>query len=641
MIACYLLQQLLIATGLACAATCLPGGMRLAWPTRIFLGVSLTPQAIGLVVMALALADINSPAIYRYAPVVLGLALLVSFGPAAMRHLRHALPRIRLTLPGIMLVVAGGFVSCILGSILHQNAKTLHVFAHDFNVYLAGAKSFSASPGIASIPSFFGGPGDMIVVHPHSFLFEAYLSHALFLQTADPAFPPLDFLPRLAQQLSLVYLLLSIAAVTTALGERRALVAATCLALCVPWVYYIAGTLSRDGFRLAPLYGFMVVLSSLAVNFSARPFRRGIVAGAFAALAIMSHTLNILFLVLSGGSILCFALLRRASNWRPAGKFIVSMVLVSFPAVLRYLENFLETGNFMGYGLQHSIYRGTWIDSVLGERWARPLPNPVELLWVLFVRYGWLLQSITVAVALAVMLICRKKTNKRYFGILIGIWAPLLVSVSNLFNHAGINLSSAFLANARYPLPYFLLSAALLAAGVARLARFLTDRYRVSQARRAWMLACLTLLTAYMAYEALQARAWKSRPAQPAEIARIRFLEHGVKCLADGQQWLADGDRWNVYFYRRPPVFLFTLPARPILEASDDLTVSAALAALNIKLAAFIDSPESWQPSPLHAYIASNWVPITRPGDRGWRALWGAPDIAACMKAGQSFPDVG
>jgi len=634
MTACYLLQQFAIAMGLACAAACLPGWLRLALPTRILLGVSLTPQVIGLVVMALALADINSPAIYRHAPMALALALMVSFGPRTVRHGRHVLPQIKLTLPGVALVVTGGFVSLFLANVLYQNAGTLHAFAHDFNVYLAGAKSFSASPGIASMPSFFGGPGDVIVVHPHSFLFEAYLSHALFLQGVDPAFPPLDFLPRLAQQLSLVYLLLSIAAVTMAIGEGRALVAALCLALCVPWVYYIAGTLSRDGFRLAPLYGFMVVLSSLVINFRSRLLQRGIVAGAFAALAVMSHTLNILFLVLSGGSILCFAMLCRARGWRPVGKFTVPMVLVFLLAILRYMENYAETGNFMGYGLQHSIYRGTWIDSVLGERWTKPIPNPIELLWMLFVRYGWLLQTIAVAVALVVILFFRKKVNKRYLGMLIGIWVPLLISVSNLFNHAGINLSSAFLTNARYPLPYFLLSATMLAAGAVCLVSFLANRYRFSQAWSAGIVVSLTMLTAYMACVSLQARTWKSRPAQPAEIAQIRFLEHGVQCLADGQQWLVDGDRWNVYFYRRPPVFLFTLPARPILAASDDVTVSAALASLNIKFAAFIDSPERWQGSPLYTYITSKWMPIRMPGEDGRRELWGAPDVAGCMKEG-------
>lgn len=245
MITYYLLQHLAVAIALACCAVRMPQWFHLSRPVRLLLAASLTPQAIGLIVMALAFADINTQAIYLHAPIILAVLLIALLGPGSARHLLRSAPRMTLALPNILIAAICCFVAVVLAGILYDNAGTLNVTAHDFNVYLSGAKSFASSPGIASIPGFYGGPGDVIVVHPHSFLYEAYLSHALVFQGIDTSFPPLDFLPRLAQQLSILYLLVSIAAVAVAIGGRRAVVPALCLALCVPWVlYYVVGGLS-------------------------------------------------------------------------------------------------------------------------------------------------------------------------------------------------------------------------------------------------------------------------------------------------------------------------------------------------------------------------------------------------------------
>src|SRR5690606_4139677 len=99
---------------------------------------------------------------------------------------------------------------------------------------------------------------------------------------------------------------------------------------------------------------FMAILIALITNFTSRLILRGVVAGIFAALAVMSHTLNILFLVLSGTSIICYALLCRRANWRQIGRFCAPAALICSLAMLRYLQNYIDTGSFMGYGLQYS-----------------------------------------------------------------------------------------------------------------------------------------------------------------------------------------------------------------------------------------------------------------------------------------------
>lgn len=628
----YLLQHLAVALGLACCAICLPHWVRLPLAVRALLAASLTPHVIGLVVMALALADVNTSEAYKHAPIILGLGLPVLLGHRAAQHLFRHRSRLSVTLPSAVLMLIGCFVALVLAEILYENAGTLSVSAHDFNVYMAGAKSFAESPGITSIPSFIGQPGDVIVVHPHSFLFEAYLSHALFVQGVDTAIPALDFLPRLAQQLSLVYLLLSVAAVAVTIGEGKASIAALCLVLCVPWVYYIAGTLSRDGFRMVPLYGFMTILVSLTTNFRTHLIQRGVLAGVFAALAVMSHTLNILFLALSGGSIFCYALLCRRANWNQVGKFLVPVALIGFLALFRYLQNYSDTGSFMGYGLQYSIYKGTWMETMLGERWTKPALGFIEVLRTLFLRYGWLLQMTSVLIALVVLMLPGAKRKNHYIGVLIGMWIPLLILVASLFNHAGINISTALVNNARYPLPYFLLSVVFLTTGAAYLVKYLVVRFRISDSLGDWLVVCVTACTAYLAYDAMQARGWSSYPSRTVEIEQIRFLDSTTQCLADGQQWLVNGDRWNVYFKKHPPLFLFTLPARPLLRATEDGAVSAALAALNIEFIALIEPPKVWHDTPLYAYIKSNWTLISISDEEAGRELWASPDIADCIK---------
>lgn len=383
---------------------------------------------------------------------------------------------------------------------------------------------------------------------------------------------------------------------------------------------------------MVPLFGFMLILSSLVNNFSSKLIRRGAMAGLFAALAIMSHTLNMLFLALSGACILCFAIVSRRSEWRHFGFFIVPASLVSFLAVFRYVQNYFDTGSFMGYGLQYSIYKGTWVEAKLGQRWTEAVPSSLQLLETLFIRYDWVLQVATVATALLVALLPYGKGKKLYLGILIGIWASLLISVSNVFDYTGINLSNALIINARYPLPFFVLSAPLLAAGVVRLLGYVGARLHLSRIVGCWIVVCLTAFTAHVAYDALQAPVWRSNPKRIVDKEQIWFLGAAVKCLGNGQNWLVDDDVWNVYFNNRPPVFLFTLPARPLLVAQDEKAASSALTALNIQFAAFIYKPGLWHGSPIYAYIKSSWVPIIMSSEKSTRELWASPEVAGCIK---------
>ena len=398
MILYYVFQHIVLTLGLALCAHHMPKWFHLAAIPRALLAASLTPHIIGLLVMALAEMGVHAPVFYAHGPTVLGAFMLAMSLPRLIRRVGGGCSLSRISVFGIALTAICLLFAIQLVRILLENAGTLNVFAHDFNVYLTAAKVFAAKPSVDSMPSFFGGPGDVIVVHPHSFIFEAYLAQSLMLGH-DQSFPPLDFLARLAQQSTMVYLLLAISAASIAAGGRSAIVAAMCLTAYIPWVYYISGALSRDAFRLIPIIGFILILSSLGLNFRSALVRRGALAGGFAAITIMSHTLGLMVSAMTAACILPYAFLLRRPSWRAWGLYLVPLTLIGGLSIVRYVQNYLNTGGFLGYGLQYSIYKDTWLESLLSKAWTAEGQSWAVIFGTLFDRYGWYMQLTTVAVS--------------------------------------------------------------------------------------------------------------------------------------------------------------------------------------------------------------------------------------------------
>lgn len=634
MTAYYLLQHLLLSLGLAFCAVGMPGSFHLAALPRALLAASLTPQVIGLLVMALAQLDVNTPAFYKHAPIILAATLIVIATTRLNAYARNCLRRMRITPSGIAMTVIGASLAVQLGLILLDNARTLNTLAHDFNVYMTAAKAFSASPGAESMPNFYGGLGDVIVVHPHSFIYEAYLSHALMLGGADPAFPPLDFLPRLAQQLTMVYLLIAIAGVTVSMGERWAVVAALCLAIYIPWVYYIPAAISRDGFRIAPLLGFIVILSSLGLNFSSALVKRGLLAGAYAALVVMSHTLGLMLSAVIGCCVLAYVMVRRRPKWRLLLAYLIPLALVGGLSVLRYVQNYLDTGGFMGYGLQFSIYQGTWLEPLQGKSWTEQGQSWMTIMGALLHRYNWYVQVMALGVSCLAVLFTRGRGRVTYLTLLVALWAPLIVAVSGALDYAGINLRNALMNNVRYALSFFLLSAPLLAVGISRLGARLASSLQIRSSWRQVSVITVTCYAAWLAQVSMRTPDWHTLRPIAEDIQQIKFLNKATGCLKPGQHWFVDDDRWNVYFMAHPPIFAFTLPARPLLMSPDATAMEAMFKSMNIKLAVFIERPMHWYDSPLYSFLKAHWARVPMTGGSREREIWIAPDIVDCVGLG-------
>lgn len=628
----YLFQHLLLSLGLALCAVGMPKFFHLAALPRALLAASLTPQVIGLLVMVLAQSNVNAPALYMHAPIVFAAMLLVIAAARLSVHGQRCLSRTRITPAGIAVTLIGAVLAVQLGLILLDNAQTLNVLSHDFNVYMSAAKAFAASPGAESMPNFYGGLGDVIVVHPHSFIYESYLTHALMLGGADLFFPPLDFLPRFAQQLTMVYLLIAIAGVTVSMGERWAVVAALCLALYIPWVYYIPEAMSRDGFRMAPLFGFIVVLSSLGLNFSSALVKRGLLAGAYAALVIMSHTLGLMLSVIIGCCVLAYVVARRRPVWGSLGAYLIPLALVGGLSIVRYVHNYLDTGGFMGYGLQYTIYKGTWLEPLIGKSWTEQGQDWLTILNALLHRYNWYLQVMALGVSFLAVLFTRGRGRVTYLILLVGLWAPLMVAVSGALDYAGINLRNALMTNGRYALSFFLLSAPLLVVGIARIGARLARSLQLRSEWRQLAVVTVTCFAALLAHASMRTPSWRSVPSYVEDINQIKLLHQATGCLKPDQHWFVDSDRWNVYFMERPPVFAFTLPARPLLMAPDLPAMEAMFQSMDIKLAVFIESSTGWHHSPLYSFLKVHWTLIPMSNGYRVRELWVAPDIAECIE---------
>ena len=627
----YLLQHLLLALVLALCALAMPRFFHLAALPRALLGASLTPQVIGLLVMLLAQSGVSAPVFYMHAPGALSALLLVVAAARLNGYGQRCLSRARITPLGIVLTLMGAALAMQFGLILRDNAQTLNVLPHDFNVYMSAAKVFASSPGAGSMPDSYGQLGELIVVHPHSFIFEAYLAQALMLGGPDLSFPPLDFLPRLAQQLTVVYLLLAIAGVTVSMGKRWAVVASLALALYVPWVHYIPESLSRDGFRMAPFFGFIVLLGSLALNFSSALIKRGLLAGAYAALVVMSHTLGLMLSVIVGALVLAYVVVRRRPALAAVGAYLIPLVLVGTLSVLRYVYNYFETGGFMGYGLQYSIYKGTWLEPLMGKSWAAPGENWLSILKVLLYRYNIYLQLATLSIAVLAVMFSRERGRTTYLILLVALWAPLLLAVFGVLDYAGINLRDALVVNFRYPLSFFMLSAPLLVVGAARLGGCLAGRLQLNSAWRQLAAVAVTGLAVMFAFQCLRMDPWRSAPSKLADINHIRVLHQATGCLKPGQHWFVDEDRWNVYFMEHPPVFAFTAPARPLLMAPDQAAMEAMLESMKLEFAVFLGSSTHWQQSPFYNHLKAHWALIPIIGGYREHELWVAPDIAECI----------
>lgn len=631
MTAYYLLQHVFLALGLALCAGTGARWFHVGMAPRMLLAAALTPQVIGLCVMALAMLGVSAPGVYAHLPTVLGLGLIGvgGHGGTVCRRIGRAVSQVNISTAIITCVAALILVQLLF--IIAENSQILNLLAHDFNVYLTGAKKFAAMPSIEAMPSFFGKVGDIIVVHPHSFIYEAYFSHALLLAGSDTAFPPLDFLPRLGQQLTMLYLCFALFGTALVMGARWGAVAVVCLALYIPWVYYIVGALSRDGFRMVPVLGYLVLLGSLCLNVRSGMLRRGLLAGAYAALAVMSHTLGLMLIGLTSFFILGYAVIRNRPGWKAAARYALPVLVLVALSTLRYAEYYRETGNFMGYGLQYSIYRDTWLEPLLAAAWTNKHTGGREALGILLDRYDWHLQVAAIVIGLLAALFAKGQGRIAYRCIGLALCGPLLVALSGLIDHTGINLRNALIANARYALSYFLLSALLVGAGLVLLERSLAARLSVGRRWSQGGAVLVTALAAWLAHESLQSPQWVSFKPLTEDLAQIDFLKRTVNCLGPQGNWLVDDDGWNPYFTDRPPAFVYTQPVRPLLLAASVDAVRGVLEEMGIQVVAFIYSSEIWKASPLYKVLQQGWIRVPMKGSRS-REIWLAPGVAQCVK---------
>jgi len=226
----------------------------------------------------------------------------------------------------------------------------------DALIYLNEALHFATRRTLDSIPSFDGEPWDVIAGHPHGFLYQAFLAHALLVgDLHDPGFPR-DLSARIAFQLVFTCLLLAIAAADALFRRRGTIAVALLLTFAVEPLQYISQSSSRDAFRVVPLIALAIVLCAPLVRRARQGAGWAVLCGVLAAWAISAHALN-LFALPALGLVIGIAYLRTGVAPRTVAHAALAIGAFGLLAGSGYVRNLIETGHPLGYGMYYAFTR--------------------------------------------------------------------------------------------------------------------------------------------------------------------------------------------------------------------------------------------------------------------------------------------
>ncbi len=277
------------------------------------------------------------------------------------------------------------------------------------------ALHFATRRTLDSIPSFDGEPWDVIAGHPHGFLYQAFLAHALLVgDLHDPGFPR-DLSARIAFQLVFTCLLLAIAAADALFRRRGTIAVALLLTFAVEPLQYISQSSSRDAFRVVPLIALAIVLCAPLVRRARQGAGWAVLCGVLAAWAISAHALN-LFALPALGLVIGIAYLRTGVAPRTVAHAALAIGAFGLLAGSGYVRNLIETGHPLGYGMYYRIYEGTPLAEAFRDSgaWDARGVSIAEGIRTVFAQYGYAISILAFASSLLGLRVLSGRDRRRY-----------------------------------------------------------------------------------------------------------------------------------------------------------------------------------------------------------------------------------
>lgn len=609
----YLATQLLLALGLGGLLSRLPRALPVPLLARFYAGLSLAPFASGAWVMLCALLWPGIPGTVMAAG-LLAIALILC--ATTVRQLparlwrawwaQPGLPGGRLTL--IALVGACAMVLALLGEKLWRNALQ-PVAAHDALNYLSEAWYFLDVRGRAGMLDMGDAADGSVRGSTHGFLFSAMLAGALSFTGGAPGWPA-DLAARFALQLTIPSMLCALFALAALLRRRGAGALAVLVLLSVAQFEYVSHAASRDGFRIATLLLFVLLLTSVGGK-RARASSVLCLAGS-AALAVTAHTLNLMVVAVATAMCCVLALWERRS-WTIILRTLAAVTVGVLAASLRYVASYRASGQLWGelparYGLEGSVLDGAW--QHLARYADSHALSVAQKIGVLLARDGGLVSGVGLLAAAALLLFRAGRTHSGAERLWALTALAVIVPLTGLFDIEPYRISDWFVENLRYTLHWYPWLALAVVACMVRAG----ERCTAGGAQTARVIAALSLalVLAYgaLALHTLSAR-WRGEPARfaarQAFDQQLELLQKLSQELAPGQRLCLDDLGYQYYLGNRA-LILGAKPSWPLLRAADGAQVAARLDALAIGAVVFKKAslPDWYERLPLYQAVSSS-----------------------------------
>ncbi len=372
-------------------------------------------------------------------------------------------------MPSVALVyVVLAVVLAILIPKLAHNARPA-VCGFDALSYLAEALPFAEQRSIEAANDFRGKPDGSLRGETHSFLYPAFLSHALLNCGNRQVGFPNDHAARVAFQVTFLYLLLAIAAAAGVVRYAGVGALAVLLVLQVPQYEYISSNASRDAFRIIPLMLLLAILAGLSprrmrvakmVHTVWAPF-------ALAAWSLTGHVLGGFVVVMLTLAWLAWNVARLNIGLRT----LAITAALAMGALLGAEDRFaalLETGSVLGdNAYENDAVAGTPLEE-LWEKWEdsrlEGTADVVKRIGVHLARDQGRMSvpGLLIAVGVLVWWVRRGFPTRRHadsipFLALSTLSVALLFT--DLFQTSHFNLSEWFVRNFRYALHWYPMAA--------------------------------------------------------------------------------------------------------------------------------------------------------------------------------------
>jgi hypothetical protein len=541
------------------------------------LAVALTPHILGAWTLALATvfprADRSA---FLVAPLVVSCFVILRLGPRTVSVVRERLRRMP---AGWMAAGAMIVLMLLLMGFKAMEAARMMLVTHDASVYLSEAHAFARSPSLDAIPTYEAERGSLVRIHPHSFLFEAYLAQA------DMSVPPSDavdaFTPKFAIQLTFLYAALAVWGLSVAACPGWASALAVPVLLSVPLVGSLVFLHSRDGFRIVPFVALCALLLTIIGRNRKPSLSLYVAVAVLVGLAIASHTLNLTFLAALWIALIPFWLTGALLSSVLARLTLAAAIGAVLPCI-DYLRSLYLYGSPLGLGMNYFFYGGTPLEAWFRSSmyWTADI-GIVDALALYAEQHGAVATGLTVSVAVAgLFLVGKSGLRWRVLSLFfLAIFAlPLLIAAGT------VSTRGALLSNPRYASLVYFVGAALIPLGVAHgikkaaLARKFVTTRAMGRARVVPAVICLFAagLAGYQMSLWFPATAsWFDAVAKEyafsTQIIRERVGADAV--------WITDDYRLT-YRISPVPVYLFSKQGAPVMQARSVEEAERALVAM-------------------------------------------------------------